>query len=94
MAPALHSLTIRERGDAEHILRFLLHKHGDLRKLIFENCWLGEEGMGPLADVVYLYPGLESLSLEDCVPLKPTTYCLISRLRKLSELKLSKYQVH
>ena len=94
MAPALHSLMVRDRTDAAHILECLFHKHGDLRKLSLEHCWLGEDGTGLLANVVDLYPDLESLSLTDCVTPTPATYDPIPRLKKLSELKLSNCQVH
>ena len=67
MAPAQHSLMVRERMDAAHILECLFHKYGDLRKLSLEHCWLGEDGTGLLANVVDLYLDLESLSLTDCV---------------------------
>ena len=92
-APALHSLIVREREDAAHVLEFLFHKHGDLRKLILKNCWLGEDGTGLLANIVSLYPDLEVLSLEGCYFLTSAAYCLIPHLKKLSELKLSNCQV-
>jgi len=94
VAPALHSLMVRDRTDAAHILECLFHKHGDLRKLILENCWLGEDGTSLVANVVDLYPDLESLSLADCDGLTPDTYNPIPRLKKLSELDLSECLVH
>ena len=66
---------------------------GIIRKLVLEHCWLGEDSTGILANVVDLYPDLESLSLTDCVTPTPATYNSIPNLKKLSELKLSKCQV-
>jgi len=94
MAPALHSLIIREREDAADILQYLCQKHVDLRKLILYACCLGEDITGLLAKIVDLYPDLEGLSLADCQPLAYADYCLIPRLKKLSELKLSYCEVH
>jgi len=94
VAPALHSLIVRDRTDAAHILEFLFHNHCDLRKLSLEHCWVGEDGTGLLANVVDLYLDLESLSLTDCRPLTRARYDPIPRLKKLSELKLSECQVH
>ena len=92
MAPALHSLTIRESYDAPRILEFLSGiRH--VRKLILEHCWLGEESTGLLANIVALYPDLEVLSLESCYPLSSAVYCLIPSLKKLSELNLQDCQV-
>ena len=93
MAPALHSLIIRQRKDVADIMEFLFHKHGDLRKLILEHCWLGDDGTAFLANVVDLYPDLEVLSLADCRQLTPASYGLIPHLKKLSELKLSDWEV-
>lgn len=92
-APALHSLIIRERDDAAHILEFLFHSHGDLRKLILKFCGLGEDGTGLLANIVALCPDLEVLALEGCRPLTCAGYCLIPHLKKLSELNLSHCEV-
>jgi len=92
-APALCSLTIRSREDAADILEFLNHKHVDLRKLILKYCYFGEDGPGLLANIVSLYPQLEVLSLESCHPLISAAYCLISHLKKLSELNLSDCEV-
>jgi len=78
VAPALHSLIVRDRTDAAHILEFLFHKYGDLGKLVLEHCWLGEDGTGLLANVMDLYPDLESLSLTHCRPITPATYNSIS----------------
>ena len=71
------------------ILEFLNQIPSDLKKLIIEDCWFGENGTGLLANIVDLYPDLESLSLEGCYPLTFGDYCLIPRLKKLSELNLS-----
>jgi hypothetical protein len=93
-APALHSLFVHKRNDAARILEFLFHKPGDLRKLILERCWLGEDGTGLLENIVALYPDLEVLSLKYCRQLTPASYGLIPRLKKLSELNLSNWEVH
>ena len=92
-APALHSLIIRDRKDVADILEFLFHKHVDLRKLILKCSWLGEDGTGLLANIVALYPDLEGLSLDDCYPITSAGYCLLPRLKKLSELNLSSCEV-
>ena len=92
-APALHSIFIREREDVADILEFLFRNHGYLRKLILEDCWLGENSTGLLAKIVALYPDLESLSLEGCNPFTSDGYCLIPCLKNLSELKLSYSEV-
>ena len=89
MAPALHSLIIRERWDAADILEFLFSICGYLRKLILKQCCLCEDGTGLLANIVALYPDLEVLSLETCFKITSDGYCLIPRLKKLSELDLS-----
>ena len=88
-APALQSLIVRKREDAAHILEFLFHKPGDLRKLTLEQCYLGEDSTGLLAKFVDFYPDLEVLSLADCRQLTPASYGLIPHLKKLSELHLS-----
>jgi hypothetical protein len=93
-APALHSLIILERNDAARILEFRFRNRGYLRKLILKRCSLGEDSTGLLANIVALYPDLESLSLVRCHPLTSTGCCLIPRLKKLSELNLSFCQVH
>jgi hypothetical protein len=93
VAPALHSLIVRERRDAAYIMEFLFHKHFDLKKLRLEHCWLGEDTTGLLANIVDLCPNLEGLSLTDCQPLTSAGYDLIPRLKKLSELNLSMCQV-
>jgi len=87
-SPALHSLIVRERWDVADILEFLLRNRGYLRKLILKDCLLGENSTGLLANIVALYPDLESLSLEGCIPLTSDGYTLIARLKKLSELNL------
>jgi hypothetical protein len=56
-------------------------------------CYLGEDGTGLLADIVALYLDLEVLSLESCLPLTSAGYCLIPRLKKLSERNLSNCEV-
>jgi hypothetical protein len=94
VAPALHSLIIRDRDDAADILEFLFHINGYLRKLILHCCWLGEDSTGLLADIVAFYPDLEGLSLENCDSLTSDAYCLLPCLKKLSELNLSNCQVH
>jgi len=94
VAPALHSLTIYRHRRVADILEFLVHKHIDLRKLIIVYCWLGEGIPGLLANIVDLYPDLEGLSLEGCLPLISGVFCPIPRLKKLSELNLSNCQVH
>jgi len=76
------------------IFKFLFPIHGDIRKLILTFCELGEEGTGLLANIVALYPDLEGLSLQGCHPLTSADYCLIPRLKKLTELNLSNCQVH
>jgi Ran GTPase-activating protein (RanGAP) involved in mRNA processing and transport len=76
------------------ILQLLNHIHGDLRKLILQDCWLGKDGTGLLANIVTLYPDLEALSLQGCRRLTSDSYRLIPRLKKLSELNLSYCQVH
>ena len=94
VAPALHSLIIRNREDAARILEFLFHKPGDLRKLTLEQCCLGEDDTGLLRNFVDLYPDLEALSFVRCKQLTPAIYGLIPRLKKLSELNLSAWKVH
>ena len=93
-APALDSLIVRDRKDAADILESLFRICGDLRKLFLENCCLGKNGTDLLANIVDLYPDLEVLSLDNCHSLTSTGYRLITRLKKLSELNLSKCQVH
>jgi len=93
-APALHSLTLRARGDVADILQFLFHKHVDLRKLVLKHCYLGENGTDLFANIVASYPDLEGLSLEYCEPLTPAGYCRIACLQKLSELSFSDCEVH
>jgi hypothetical protein len=93
VAPALHTLIIREREDVADILGFMKHKPVDLRKLILERCCLVEDSTGLLANIVALYPDLEVLSLNGCHSLTSTGYCLIPRLKKLSELNLSECKV-
>jgi len=92
-APALYSLIIRYRDDVADILEFFNQIPRDLRKLILEGCWLGENSTGLLAKIVDLYPDLESLSLDGCYPLTSDDYCLIPRLKKLCELNLSYSEV-
>ena len=88
MAPALHSLIIRKREDAADILEFQFRNHGELRKLILDDCLLGEDSTGLLANIVALYPHLEGLSLQFCCPITSAGHCLIPQLKKLTELNL------
>ena len=92
-APALHLLIVHGRKDVAAILEILFHKHCDLNKLILKDCFLGEDGTGLLANIVVLYPDLEVLSLEGSRPLTHAGYCLIPRLKNLSELNLSHCKV-
>ena len=92
-APALKSLIIRERNDVARILEFLFHIRGSLRKLILQHCSLGDDSTGLLTKIVALSPDLEVLSLAGCRPLTSDGYCLIPRLKNLSELKLSYSEV-
>jgi len=78
----------------EDILEFLFHKHVYLRKLILKRCCLGEDSTGLLTNIVALYPDLEVLSLEGSYPIELAGYCLITRLKKLSELNLSNSKVY
>jgi hypothetical protein len=57
---------IRQREDVADILEFLFHKHGDLSKLIIEECPFGEDSAGMFANIVDLYPELEGMSLAYC----------------------------
>jgi len=75
------------------ILKFLFHIRGYLRKLTLKNCWLGEDSTGLLTNIVALYPDLDALSLDECSPLTSADYCLIPRLKKLSDLNLSYCEV-
>ena len=91
-APALHSLIIRDRNkDVDEILDFLFKKPVDLKRLIFECWWLGERTN--LDVIVGFYPDLEGLSLEGCYSLSPDDYRHITRLKKISELKLRDCEV-
>jgi len=74
-------------------MKILFHNHGDLRKLILQHCSLGEDSTGLLTNIVALYPDMEFLSLKRCRPLTSAGYCLISRLKQLSELNLSYCEV-
>ena len=95
MATALHSLTIRDRNDAAHILEMLLKNIRCLRKLrIHHDSWVSEDITGLFANIVVLYPDLEVLSLAGYHQLTSAGCHLIPRLKKLSELKLSCCQVH
>jgi hypothetical protein len=75
------------------ILKFLNHIHCDLRKLSVEYWEIAEVSTGLLVNIVALYPDLEDLSLGKSFLHNPDDYCLISRLKKLSELNLSMYKV-
>jgi hypothetical protein len=94
VAPALHSLIARGRGDADRIVGTLFDSHVDLRKLILTDCFLGEDSVGLLTNIVTLYPDLEALSLAGCYPLRSAVCSLIPRLKKLSELNVSLCQVY
>jgi hypothetical protein len=94
LAPALHSLIVRDRGDAAQILEYLFHKHGYLKKLILERCWLGEDSTGLIANIVAFYPDLEVLSLAGCLRLTSAGYSLVPCLKKMSILNLSDCEVH
>jgi hypothetical protein len=93
-APALHSLIIYNRQDAEDILNFFFCKNVDLRKLIVNNCQLGEESTDLLNNIVKFCPDLEVLTLVRCHPIHHDGYCHISHLKKLSELFLGYIEVH
>ena len=93
-APALQSLIIRKREDAAHILEVLFHKPRDLRKLTLKHCWLGDDGTRLLANIVEFYPAVEALTLADSRQLTRVSYALIPRLKKISELHLTDYEVH
>ena len=93
-APALHSLIVCDRQDAAHILKLLIDKNVELRKLLIKRCWLGEDSTGLLTNIVEKYRDLEVLSLEGCRPLTSDSYSPIAQLKKLSELNLSYCQVH
>jgi hypothetical protein len=93
MAPALSSLIAHERPDTAHILKCLFSKQVDLRILILEYCYLGTNGDDFLRNIVALYPDLEVLSLAVSHPITSGGYCRITRLTKLSELKLSDCEI-
>jgi hypothetical protein len=76
------------------IVETLSDSHVDLRKLILKACNLGKDVSGILNKIVALYPDLEALSLDGCEPIGSADYCLIARLKKLSEVNLSYCQVH
>jgi len=69
-------------------MEFLSNIHGNLRKLILEYCYLGEDSTDLLANIVAMYPDLKVLSLEVYHQITSASYHLIPRLKKLSELKL------
>jgi hypothetical protein len=94
VAPALHSLIICGREDVADILKFMKHKHVDLRRLILKFCNPYEDNTGLLANIVASYPELEGLSLDCCYPRTSADYHLIPCLKKLSELNLSCCEVH
>jgi hypothetical protein len=89
VAPALHSLIIRKRQDASHIMEILFDRLVDLRKLTLKNCDLNEFCTSILTEIVALYPELEALALVGCCPLRSYEYSVIPYLKKLSELELS-----
>jgi hypothetical protein len=94
VAPALHSLSISDREDVERIVGILFDSHVDIRKLVMVRCKLGEDSTGILTKIVAWYPDLEALSLVNCRPFQSAAYCLIPRLKKLSELDLLDCEVH
>jgi hypothetical protein len=94
VAPALHSLNICFRNDADRILKILFDSHVDIKKLILKKRDLGEKSTDILTAIVNMYPDLEALSLEDYSLITSTDYSLIPRLKKLSELNLKGFQVH
>ena len=66
-----------------------------LRKLrIHNDSWLIEDITSLFANIVALYPDLEVLSLARYHHLTSADYHLIPCLKKLSELKLPRSQVH
>ena len=79
--------------DVADILKFVFHKHVELRKLILHDCWLGEDDAGLLANIVALCQDLEVFSLESC-ELTPASYGLIPHLKKLYELNVSHCEVY
>jgi hypothetical protein len=88
VAPALHSLNICLRHDAEDIVKFLDHNHVDLKKLYLQNCSFDMNASGLVANIVDFCPGLECLSMRFCFHLSPADLGLIPRLKKLSELNV------
>jgi hypothetical protein len=94
VGPALHSLIIHGWEDVERLVGTLFDSHVDLRKLILDDCYLGDDVTGILTKIVARYLNLEVLSLEGCYPFPSATYCLILCLKKLSELNLSHCKVH
>jgi len=93
VAPALHSFIVQGRTDVADILEFKFGSHNNLRKLILDCSRLGEDSTGLLANITGFYPDLEGLSLEGCSPITSAAYCLIPRLKKLSELNLLNCEV-
>ena len=93
MAPALHSLIVHKREDVADIVEFLSHIHGNLRKLILEDCYLGKDSTDLFANIVALYPDLEVVSLAGNHQLTSAGYHLIPCLKKLSEVNLSYCEV-
>jgi hypothetical protein len=94
VAPALHSLIVRDRKCVASTLKFLSHGCAHLRKLILNYCNLGKDGTGLLTNIVTSYPDLECLSLKGCHKVTSAGYGVIARLKKLSELNLSHTKVH
>jgi hypothetical protein len=99
VAPALHSLIIREREDVVRIVKTLSDSHVDIRKLILKRCQFGKDGPGMLKKILALFPDLEVLSLEalslECgYQLTSADYSVISHLKKLSELNISHSRVN
>ena len=84
MAPALHSLTIRGRNDAAHILQLLLNIRG-LRKLrIYERCCLYED-----------ITGLRKLRIHDgCCPYEDITGLFANIVALYPDLEVLSLAVH
>jgi hypothetical protein len=93
VAPALHSLIVSEREDVVRIVESLFYSHVVMRKLILKNCNLDGYSTCILAHMVARYAYLEVLSLDGCSPLHSAAYSYIPRLKKLSELNLTRCQV-
>jgi hypothetical protein len=89
VAPALHSLIIRERNDVERFVGILVDSHVDLTKLMLKICDFCKHGNSIIANIADRYRDLEVLTLERCNPLTSADYYPISLLKNLSELNIS-----